>query len=55
MPAGLLTRNVRPQVLRALLESRAVALLGARQVGKSTLVLDIAAKEHPVQGLWAGT
>ena len=49
MPAGLLTRNVRPQVLQALAESRAVALLGARQVGKSTLVVDIAANEHPAQ------
>jgi uncharacterized protein len=49
MPAGLLTRNVRPQILQALTESRAVALLGARQVGKSTLVVDIAANEHPAQ------
>ncbi len=47
--AGLLTRNVRPQVLQALAESRAVALLGARRVGKSTLVVDIAANEHTAQ------
>lgn len=47
MPAGLLARHVRPHVLEALAESRAVALLGARQVGKSTLVTDIAANEHP--------
>jgi predicted AAA+ superfamily ATPase len=47
VPAGLLARHVRPQVLEALAESRAVALLGARQVGKSTLVADIAANEHP--------
>lgn len=49
MPEGLLARNIRPQVLEALAESRAVALLGARQVGKSTLVTDIAANEHPAR------
>jgi len=49
MPAGLLARHIRPQVLEALAESRAVALLGARQVGKSTLVADIAANEHPAR------
>jgi uncharacterized protein len=49
MLAGLLARHVRPQVLEALAESRAVALLGARQVGKSTLVADIAANEHPAR------
>ncbi len=47
MLENLLARHVRPQVLEALAESRAVALLGARQVGKSTLVTDIAANEHP--------
>jgi uncharacterized protein len=49
MSEGLLARNVRPQLLEALDESRAVALLGARQVGKSTLVADIAANEHPAR------
>lgn len=49
MPKGLLARHVRPRVLEALAESRAVALLGARQVGKSTLVADIAAHEHPAR------
>ncbi len=49
MPEKLLARHVRPQVLEALAESRAVALLGARQVGKSTLVADIAANEHPAR------
>ncbi len=49
MPEGLLARHVRPQILEALAESRAVALLGARQVGKSTLVADIAANEHPAR------
>jgi len=49
MLEGLLARHVRPQLLEALAESRAVALLGARQVGKSTLVTDIAANEHPAR------
>ena len=49
MPEGLLARHVRPRVLEALAESRAVALLGARQVGKSTLVADIATNEHPAR------
>lgn len=40
-------RHVRPLLLEALSESRAVALLGARQVGKSTLARSIAAREHP--------
>jgi uncharacterized protein len=47
MQVGLFPRHIRPQVLDALGESRAVAVLGARQVGKSTLVADIAANEHP--------
>lgn len=43
---GLLPRHLRPHVLEALAESRAVALLGARQVGKSTLVADLAATDY---------
>ena len=39
-------RHLRPLVLEALAESRAVALLGARQVGKSTLVADLAATDY---------
>jgi hypothetical protein len=46
MPSDLLARHVRSQVLEALAESRAVALLGARQVGKSTLVADLAATDY---------
>jgi predicted AAA+ superfamily ATPase len=42
----LIPRHIRPRVVEALAESRAVALLGARQVGKSTLVLEIAHAEH---------
>ena len=38
---------MRGQLLEALAESRAVALLGARQVGKSTLVRELAAMEYP--------
>jgi predicted AAA+ superfamily ATPase len=49
MSLDLLTRHVRPQVLEALGESRAVALLGARQVGKSTLVADLAATDYPAR------
>lgn len=47
--SGLLTRHVRPHLLEALAESRAVALLGARQVGKSTLVADLAASDYPAR------
>ena len=42
----LLPRHLRPHLLEALAESRAVALLGARQVGKSTLVADLAATDY---------
>ena len=45
----LLARHLRRDVLDALAESRAVAVLGARQVGKSTLVSQIAADEHPAR------
>jgi predicted AAA+ superfamily ATPase len=49
VPSGLLSRHVRPHLLEALAESRAVALLGARQVGKSTLVADLAASDYPAR------
>jgi predicted AAA+ superfamily ATPase len=39
----LIPRQIRPYLLDLLTESRAVAILGARQVGKSTLLLDLAA------------
>jgi len=42
----MVVRHVRPLLLEALAESRAAALLGARQVGKSTLARDLAAKEY---------
>jgi predicted AAA+ superfamily ATPase len=40
-------RNVRPLLLEALRDTRVVALLGARQVGKSTLAEEIARRDHP--------
>lgn len=49
VPSDLLTRHIRPHLLEALAESRAVALLGARQVGKSTLVADLAASDYPAR------
>lgn len=47
----MLSRHMRSRVLAALAESRAVAALGARQVGKSTLVADLAASDHPAEVL----
>ena len=43
----MIERHVRPRVLEALGDTRVVAVLGARQVGKSTLVQGIAARDHP--------
>src|SRR5665811_564809 len=49
-PASSLTpRHLRPRLLEALGDSRAVALLGARQVGKSTLVHEIARSAYPAE------
>ena len=44
---AVLARHLRPRVLDALADTRVVAVLGARQVGKSTLVETIAKDEHP--------
>jgi hypothetical protein len=44
-----LARHIRSELLDALADSRAVALLGARQVGKSTLVRDLAKNEYPAR------
>lgn len=49
MASRLLARHLRPQLLEALTESRAVALLGARQAGKSTLAADLATSDHPAR------
>lgn len=49
MPEPLFPRHLREDVVDALADSRAVAILGARQVGKSTLVAQIASDEHPAR------
>ena len=51
MPTPLIERHIRPTVVEALTEARAVCLLGARQAGKSTLVRAIADREHPAEYL----
>ena len=49
MSKRLFPRHIRGDVVEALSDSRAVAILGARQVGKSTLVAQIASGEHPAR------
>lgn len=49
MAERLVPRHIRRDVVDALAESRAVAVLGARQVGKSTLLTQIASAEHPAR------
>jgi len=44
----IVQRQIRPQVLELLAASRAVAILGARQVGKSTLLEDLARSDYPM-------
>ncbi len=44
---GLIERRLRPLVLEALGDTRVVVILGARQVGKSTLVQEIADEDLP--------
>lgn len=51
MEARLLDRHIRAHVVEALADTRVVVVLGARQVGKSTLVDEIARHEHPAGGL----
>ena len=51
MSGPLIERNIRPTVVAALKEARAVCLLGARQSGKSTLARAIAEHEHPAEYL----
>ena len=45
----LLQRHIHEQVVEALSDTRVVVVLGARQVGKSTLVEQIAARDHPAR------
>jgi hypothetical protein len=42
----LIHRHARPLVLDALHDTRVVFVMGARQVGKSTLVTDVASRDH---------
>ncbi len=49
MAESLFPRHIRGDLLEALSDSRAVALLGARQVGKSTLVADLVTREYPAR------
>jgi uncharacterized protein len=51
MHGQFIERNIRPTVVEALTEARAVCLLGARQSGKSTLARAIAEDEHPAEYL----
>jgi predicted AAA+ superfamily ATPase len=51
VPTPFIDRNIRPAVVEALTEARAVCLLGARQAGKSTLARVIAEHEHPAEYL----
>lgn len=44
---SIVERHLRPLVLEALDDTRAVVVLGARQVGKSTLVQDISTGDRP--------
>ncbi len=51
MDVHFLDRHIRPHVVEALTDTRVVVVLGARQVGKSTLVGEIARHEHPAGSL----
>jgi len=45
----MIARSLRPFALEMLTESRAVAIVGARQVGKSTLLRDLTGSDYPAQ------
>jgi uncharacterized protein len=47
MTLRFLDRHIRPHVVEALADTRVVVLLGARQVGKSTLAREISTHERP--------
>ncbi len=51
MALPFLDRHIRPHVVEALNDTRVVVLLGARQVGKSTLAREISIHEHPADTL----
>ena len=45
----LIARHIRPLLTDALSEARVVCLLGARQVGKTTLIQALSGEEHPAR------
>jgi len=47
----MIERHLRPRVLETLADTRVAVVLGARQVGKSTLVEQIAAEDRPAR-MW---
>ena len=47
----MIDRRIRPRVAEALGDTRVVMVMGARQVGKSTLCESIAEGEHPAAGV----
>lgn len=49
MADSLIARTMQPLVAEALSDTRAVFVMGARRVGKSTLVSRVAAKDHPAR------
>jgi uncharacterized protein len=51
MTTPLFARRVRPIVVEALRDARVVLISGARQVGKTTLSMEIAASDHPMRTL----
>jgi predicted AAA+ superfamily ATPase len=51
MTTPLFTRRIRPIVVEALEDARIVLISGARQVGKTTLSMEIAATDHPMRTL----
>jgi len=51
MANKLIRRHARPLVVEALQDTRVVFVMGARQVGKSTLITDVARHDHPAQVL----
>ena len=48
-PTEIVPRHARSLVLEALADTRVVMVMGARQVGKSTLTRAIATEDHPAQ------
>lgn len=49
MSDSLIGRSTRPLIVEALSDTRVVFVMGARQVGKSTLVGRVAAEDHPAR------